>query len=290
MASSFQRAYPPATAAGGPVFWLPFQTGKLLVQGGEQGIKLIHIEEAEMAQLQPQNVLHVGSLAGIACLAFEVDAEQSVSQGWQALSLRALFGQIDDAAYSAAGYASQLLHWQRHSRYCPACGAPNGDLAESWGRQCTQCGHMGFPLVSPAVLVLVHNGEHVLLAHQPGWGPRYSILAGFVEPGESLEECVRREVAEEVGVEITDITYAGSQPWPFPHQLMVGFTARYAGGEIRPDQQEIDHAAWFRFDQVPPVPSLISLSGQLIMAWIEKQRSAHGKSQEEKSRLAGMGK
>jgi NAD+ diphosphatase len=141
-------------------------------------------------------------------------------------------------------------------------------LSEAWSRSCTNCTHIGYPPVTPAILVLVHDGERVLLAHQPGWGSRYSILAGFVEPGESLEECVRREVMEEVSIEITDITYIGSQPWPFPHQLMIGYIARYVSGEIRIQEQELDDAAWFHIDQLPELPSPISLSRQIVTKWV----------------------
>jgi len=114
-------------------------------------------------------------------------------------------------------------------------------------RQCPNCGYIGYPPVTPAILVLVHDGPRVLLAHKSGWGTMHSIIAGFVVPGESLEECVQREVKEAVGVEITDITYVSSQPWPFPHQLMVGFMARYVSGEICPDQTEIDQAAFVTY-------------------------------------------
>ncbi len=135
-------------------------------------------------------------------------------------------------------------------------------------RRCAQCGHERFPQVSPAVLILVHDGaDRILLAHKPGWGDRYSILAGFVLPGESLEECVQREVEEEVGVRVTDLQYVGSQPWPFPHQLMIGFTARHRSGDIRIDTLELDHAAWFDANALPALPPPLSLSRQMIDAW-----------------------
>jgi NAD+ diphosphatase len=272
MASTFQRAYPPATPASGPAFWLPFREHELLVQENEQGVNLLHTDEGGIASIHPHSRLYVGTIDGTACMACEVSAEQPVPQGWRTLGLRALFGQLDDTAYSAAGYASQILHWQRNSRYCPACGAPNGPLAMNWERRCTRCSHIGYPPVIPAILILVHDGEHILLAHQPGWGKRYSILAGFVEPGETLEESVRREVAEEVGIEIDDVTYISSQPWPFPTQLMVGFQARYATGELHPNQQELDDAAWFHVDALPELPPPLSLSHRLILAWARSLR------------------
>ncbi len=188
------------------------------------------------------------------------------------LTLLLLDDTADDDAYGVVGYASHILDWQRNSRFCPVCGNELDALSEEWMRKCSNCDYMGFPPVSPAILVLVHDGPRVLLAHKPGWGKRFSIVAGFVGPGESLEQCVQREVAEEVGVEIADITYISSQPWPFPHQIMIGFMARYVSGDICPDQKEIDEAAWFRFDQLPELPPPLSLSRQLINKWASAQQ------------------
>jgi NAD+ diphosphatase len=134
--------------------------------------------------------------------------------------------------------------------------------------------------VTPAILVLVHDGDRVLLTHKPGWGKRYSCIAGFVEPSESLEECVQREVSEEVGLEIADVSYVGSQPWPFPHQLMVGFTTRYVGGTIRLDERELDDAAWFHIDDLPEMPPPQSLAHYIITTWTASRRSAMGKNDE----------
>ena len=147
--------------------------------------------------------------------------------------MRDLYGVVSEGEYSLAGYAIQMVAWARDSLYCPACGAATEQRNHDWGRACTSCGRVRYPPVSPAVLILVHDGDNILLAHKPGWGARYSILAGFVEPGESLEECVRREAMEEAGVVIDNLVYRGSQPWPFPHQLMIGFNAQFASGEIK---------------------------------------------------------
>jgi NAD+ diphosphatase len=272
MTATFQRAYPPARPEPGPALWLPFRADELIVQQNEQGTSLIHTDEAGITSLQPLNPLYIGTIDGVACMACEINIDQPIPQGWRPLSLRTLFAQLDDTSFSAARYASQLLHWQRNSQFCPVCGSPKGQFAASWERRCTNCGHVGYPPVIPAVLALVHNGEHILLAHQPGWGKRYSILAGFVEPGESLEDCVRREVAEEVGIEVTNITYIGSQPWPFPTQLMVGFYARYLSGDLQPDQNELDDARWFHVDNLPETPARFSLSGQLITRWVNSLR------------------
>lgn len=272
MVSTFQRAYPGALPAPGPVYWFPFYGAKLIVQESVQGTALIYATDEDMASIQPQNTLFIGKIDEIGCKACEVDENLPLPQGWRAYDLRMLFGLLDETAYGVVGYASQLLHWQRTSRYCPACGTLNSSLGESWSRTCPQCGHTGYPPVIPAVLALVHNGEHILLSHKPGWGKRYSVFAGFVEPGESLEGCVSREVAEEASIKVTDITYFGSQPWPFPSQLMVGFQSRYAGGEPEADLQELDDVRWFHVDALPDLPSPLSLSYQLVKAWITTLR------------------
>lgn len=270
MVATFQRAYPATPLPPGPAYWFPFRGTKLILQDRT----LISATGESLVDLQPQQTLFVGTIDGVACLACEVDEQLPLSQNLRAFDLRALFGLLDETAYSVVGYASQLLHWQRTSRYCPACGTANGSLGESWSRTCPACGHTGYPPVIPAVLALVHNGEHILLSHKPGWGKRYSIFAGFVEPGESLEDCVRREVAEEAGITVADVTYCGSQPWPFPSQMMVGFQAHYATGEPQPDMQELDDVRWFHVDNLPDYPPQLSLSGQLITAWIRSLRPA----------------
>ena len=274
MPSSFVRAYPPAQPAPGPAFWLPFRNNELVVQTHEQGLTLIQ-DSAEIASmLEPSTPLYLGTLREIPCLACEVDPEAELLSEWRLVNLRALFGLVDDLVYNLAGYASQLLYWRRTSRYCPVCSHQTEPMSGDWGRHCPNCGHTGYPRVSPAILALVHNDDQVLLTHKPGWGDRYSIIAGFVEPGESLEECVKREVCEEVGVDLTDLVYVGSQSWPFPHQLMVGYMARYAGGEIRIDTTELDDANWFHVDKLPSLPAPLSLSRQMIDIWVASQ---HGK-------------
>lgn len=273
MAPTFLRAYPPELPTPGPAYWFPFQGDRLVVQEQGSGIVPIQSDAAGMAAVEPQAVLYLGTLNGIPCQACELHPDLALPAGWRALSLRALFGQIDDAAYGVAGYASQLLFWQRQSRFCPTCGSKTEMLPASWAQQCLNCGYIGYPPVIPAILVLVHDGgERALLTHKPGWNKLYSIIAGFVEPGESLEDCVHREVYEEVGVSVTDITYMGSQPWPFPQQLMIGYTARYTGGEVRPDLQELDDAQWFHIDALPELPAQLSLSWQIIHAWETAQR------------------
>ncbi|GAC1565310.1 MAG: NAD(+) diphosphatase [Ktedonobacteraceae bacterium] len=273
MFPTFIRAYPPSQPALDRTYWLPFIKDEVLVERHGKEIALIQADRQEMqAQLLPQEVLYIGVFDGVPCMACEVGPEFAVPAELHAISLRELFSKLDDDAYGVVGYALQLLYWRRTSHYCPVCGHIPQDEVGTWGRRCPNCGHIAYPHVTPAILALVHDGERMLLTHKPGWGKRYSCIAGFTEPGESLEECVQREVYEEVGLEVTDVQYVGSQPWPFPHQLMVGYTARYVGGTLRLEEQELDDALWFSIDALPEMPPPLSLAYHIIKGWIETTR------------------
>ena len=269
----FVHAYPPARPALGPTLWLPFSKGELLMQASEGPSHLHRGDSSSVEALNLRAPLYLGTLDGTACLAAEFEPDLDPPEGWVARSLRDLYGQLSEAEYALAGYASQMLYWRRTSGFCPVCGHRTEAREGDWGRLCPECSHISYPHVTPATLILVYDGPRLLLAHKPGWGTRYSILAGFVEPGESLEECVRREAREETGIELTELEYAGSQPWPYPHQLMVGFTARYDGGEIRVDGVELDHANWFTVESLPDLPSAVSLSRKMIDRWVARQKS-----------------
>lgn len=186
--------------------------------------------------------------------------------------LRALHGRLDAAHYRLAGRAVQVVEWDRTHRFCGSCGHATERLATETARRCPHCGALHYPRVSPAVIVRITRGDRILLARGPGSPPgRFSVLAGFVEPGETLEETVAREVREEVGIRVADVRYFGSQPWPFPHSLMVAFTAEYAGGELRLQPDEIEEAGWFTADALPTVPPSLSVAWSLIDDWVQKQ-------------------
>jgi NAD+ diphosphatase len=167
-----------------------------------------------------------------------------------------------------------MLEWDRGNRFCGACGAPLAMRSDVRAKECTACGRLVFPRISPAIIVAIERGARLLLARSARFAEElYSVLAGFVEPGETLEEAVYREVKEEVGITVKNIRYFGSQPWPFPDSLMVGFTAEYDAGEIAIDGEEIVAARWFAADQLPSIPGPISIARRLIDAFIEKQRN-----------------
>ena len=185
--------------------------------------------------------------------------------------LRQVYGRLDEDLFWIAARAVQIVDWDRTHQFCGRCGVRMEPQSTERAKRCPECGLLHFPRLAPAVIVLVEREDKLLMARSRHFASgMYSVLAGFVEPGESLEEAVIREVKEEVGISIKDIQYFGSQSWPFPHSLMIGFTATYGGGEISMDDAEIEDAGWFSVDKLPPLPGKISIARKLIDWFIEK--------------------
>ena len=182
-----------------------------------------------------------------------------------------LYGRVDDLRWTLAGRAVQLVDWDRTTRFCGRCGTATEPMPGERARRCPSCGLLAFPRLAPAVITLIERDGEALLARGRAFPvPMYSCIAGFVEPGETMEEAVHREVHEEVGVSITDVRYISSQPWPFPHSLMIGFEATWAGGDIVIDEKEIVDAQWFRADDLPMIPPGMSIARTLIDRWLER--------------------
>jgi NAD+ diphosphatase len=208
------------------------------------------------------------------CWAVGVDHSLRAPDGYRWANLRELGGAWPTEEWALAGRAVQLVEWRRTHRFCGRCGQPTEPSPGERAMRCPSCGHLAFPELSPAVIVLIHKGDQVLLAANRSFrGGMYSILAGFVEPGEDLEGAVHREVFEEVGLRLTNLHYVASQPWPFPHSLMIGYTADWESGEIHPDGEEIIDARWHSIDDLPPIPPSISIARRLIDDWV---REVHG--------------
>jgi NAD+ diphosphatase len=213
--------------------------------------------------------LYLGRLGGLDCWASELAAGAAApapGNSWQ--GLRTLFSVLEDSQFALAGRALQLIDWDRTHQFCGRCGTPTEAKREERVRVCPACKHSAYPRVAPAVMGLVRRKNQILLARSPHFPPgMWSALAGFVEPGESLEQCLAREVAEEVGVQISNIRYYTSQSWPFPHSLMIAFTCEWVSGELRPQDGEIEAANWFDVLQLPKLPSRISIARRLIDAF-----------------------
>jgi NAD+ diphosphatase len=219
---------------------------------------------------EPLRSLYLGLLAGKQCWVAELPKEAAAPAGMSWEGLRTLFSVLDDAHFALAGRALQLVDWDRTHQFCGRCGARTEAHRAERVRVCPACKLSAYPRVAPAVMALVTRGREILLARSPHFPPgMYSALAGFVEPGESLEQCVTREVAEEVGVAIARPRYFASQSWPFPHSLMIAFVCDWVSGEIKPQESEIEEAKWFEVLQLPRLPSKISIARRLIDAVVE---------------------
>ena len=217
--------------------------------------------------------LYLGRLGGVDCWTAELPANAAPPAGLSWEGLRPLFSVLDDDHFALAGRALQLLQWDRDHQFCGRCGTPTQPKREERVRVCPACKLSAYPRVAPAVMALVHRGKELLLARSPHFpAGMYSALAGFVEPGESLEQCVAREVAEEVGVSVRSCRYFASQSWPFPHSLMIAFICEWSSGEIRPQAGEIEEANWFDLLHLPKLPSKISIARRLIDAVCQEIR------------------
>ncbi len=262
----------PPQGRSGPAWWFVFRESKLLVYQEPSPVRppyLVDLGELGLTALSEQ---YLGRLDNRPCYAAEVAEGTIPPPDMTFEGLRQVYGRLDEDLFWIATRAVQIVDWDRTHRFCGRCGVPLNTKATERAKECPQCGLLHFPRLAPAIIVLVERGNELLLARSRHFMPgMYSVLAGFVEPGESLEEAVVREVREEVGIEIKDIKYFGSQPWPFPHSLMIGFTASYAGGEISLDDDEIENAGWFAVDNLPRIPGKISIARKLIDWFIEKQ-------------------
>ena len=254
----------PPPAQDSPALWFAFQHGSIVVQNVESAALPCCASLADHG-IAPVRSHYLGLLGKQHCYAAEVDAAHPLPEGWSTLGLRDLFGMVDGTVAALSGRALQIIDWERNHQFCSRCGTPMKARTDERARACPSCQFTSYPPVSPAVMVLITRGRELLLARKSVWPPgRYSAIAGFVEPGEMLEDTVVRETREEVGVEVNELRYFGSQPWPFPHSLMVAFTAEYAGGEVRPDGIEIEEAAWFDAEALPRLPPSVSISRRLI--------------------------
>jgi NAD+ diphosphatase len=258
-----------------PSWWFAFQENKLLVYEESSQCNLpclVNFAELGLTTLQEH---YLGRLDNHPCYAVEVAEGTILPIGMTFKGLRQIYGCLNEDLFWIAARAVQIVDWDRTHQFCGRCGVQLRTMSTERAKECPQCGLLLFPRLAPAIIVLVERANKLLLArsrHFPS--DMYSVIAGFVEPGESLEEAVTREVNEEVGVDVKDIRYFGSQPWPFPHSLMIGFTATYAGGEISIQDEEIEDANWYSVDNLPRIPDKISIARKLIDWFLEKQEES----------------
>jgi NAD+ diphosphatase len=209
--------------------------------------------------------LFIGSIGNTQFFASKVPADIEPPDGWCFTSLRSLFGIVAEDLVAAIGTAIHLLEWDANSQFCGRCSAATALKEDERAKLCPECGLLIFPRISPAIIVAVLDHGRILLGcNKRHTKAMYSLVAGFVEAGENLEQAVKREIREEVSVEVENIQYWGSQPWPFPDSLMIGFTAEYKSGAIKVDGEELIDAGWFSPDSMPLIPPCGSISRKII--------------------------
>jgi NAD+ diphosphatase len=256
--------------------WFAFRGDELLVFEDDP-IRVPLVRDPEDLGLHVSFRWEIGDLDEHPCWAAEASQDDGPPEGMVFRNLRSFFYGVDEEFFRMAGRAKQFVGWHATHRFCGRCGGKTEPASGELAKRCTRCGMMHYPRLSPAAIVLVRNGDRILLARSPGFSPGlYSVLAGFVEPGESIEEAVVREVREEAGIEVRNVRYFGSQSWPFPNSLMIGFTADYAGGELTPEPGEIEDAGWYGADELPEIPVRVPARVSIARAMIDDFVKQHG--------------
>ena len=249
------------------VYWFIFFNDQLLLQ--KKG-ETYTIPYSINPPVPVKNVLEVSLLEDMPACTASVDTPLEETAEYLPMGLRASYDYLDPVLHKIAGKAYELIYWDQHIRFCPSFGTKTV-MQTTISKQCPNCKYEIYPVVSPAILVLIRKGDAILLVHARNFrGSFYGLVAGFLETGETLEECVRREVMEETGLEINNITYFGNQPWPYPSNLMVGFIADYVSGTIRLQDEELSEGAFFTKDNLPELPRKLSLARKMIDWWLEQ--------------------
>lgn len=250
-------------------YYFVFCKDELMLEKCPDGTFTVPLTEEPPVELKPwTTVLNITPLDAVEVCSYAIDSPVTDNERYEMCPLRQSYYRLPLPLYLKAGKCAELLYWDRNTRFCGVCGGTmkfHTDIS----KRCDQCGKEVWPQLAPAVIVLIHRGEEVLLARGRNFrSDFFGLIAGFVETGETLEEAVRREVMEETGIRIKNIRYFGSQPWPYPSGLMVGFHADYDGGELHVQREELKKAGWFHRDHLPKIPEKLSIARQLIDDWL----------------------
>ncbi|AKB74141.1 NADH pyrophosphatase [Methanosarcina lacustris Z-7289] len=252
--------------------WFIFRGRDILLKVRKNPEAIPKIRDLREFGLPAVREQYLGILEGTHCYSVELPADVRAPEGMEFVDLRKAHSEISEGCFELVNKAVQVMEWDRTNQFCSRCGTKTLQKPGERGKECPACGELFYPRISPAVIVLIRKGHEILLARSPNFPPgMYSLVAGFVEPGESAEAAVAREVWEEVGIKIKNINYFGTQAWPFPNSLMIGFTAEYDSEDIRPDGVEIEDAKWFSVEELPALPGKISISRKLIDHFLEEK-------------------
>ena len=253
-------------------YYFVFCKGDIMLERLEDGTYTIPYLEQAPTEIKPwTNVMNISPLGDRDVRTYRIDTPVTNDSRYEMCGLRPSYYKLPFELYLKAGKCQEILYWDQNTRYCGVCGAPM-KMHTDISKRCTECGKEVWPQLATAIIVLVHRGDEVLLVHAKNFRSNFfGLVAGFVETGETLEEAVHREVMEETGLTIDNIRYFGSQPWPYPCGLMVGFEAEYVSGEIKLQQEELAAGAWFTKDNLPTIPEKLSIARKLIDYWLEKQ-------------------
>ena len=253
-------------------YYFVFCKGDIMLERLENGTYTIPYLEQAPTEIKPwTNVMNISPLGDRDVRTYRIDTPVTNDSRNEMCGLRPSYYKLPFELYLKAGKCQEILYWDQNTRYCGVCGAPM-KMHTDISKRCTECGKEVWPQLATAIIVLVHRGDEVLLVHAKNFRSNFfGLVAGFVETGETLEEAVHREVMEETGLTIDNIRYFGSQPWPYPCGLMVGFEADYVSGEIKLQQEELAAGAWFTKDNLPTIPEKLSIARKLIDYWLEKQ-------------------
>ena len=254
-------------------YYFVFCKGDIMLERLEDGTYTIPYLEQAPTEIKPwTNVMNISPLGDRDVRTYRIDTPVTNDSRYEMCGLRPSYYKLPFELYLKAGKCQEILYWDQNTRYCGVCGAPM-KMHTDISKRCTECGKEVWPQLATAIIVLVHRGDEVLLVHAKNFRSNFfGLVAGFVETGETLEEAVHREVMEETGLTIDNIRYFGSQPWPYPCGLMVGFEADYVSGEIKLQQEELAAGAWFTKDNLPTIPEKLSIARKLIDYWLEKQK------------------
>lgn len=254
------------------VYWIIFCDNKLLLEKNNDFYSFPFSLEPPFLK-DEDNIHTITKKNGKIYKTFNIDntEECNLKSPYQFVDLRESYELIPQEDYNIAGKASQYLYWDKFSIYCSHCGTKTIRISNIC-KKCPKCNHEFFPSIAPAVIVRIHKDDSILLVRARNFRGKFNgLVAGFLEGGETLEECVQREVMEETGIKIKDIKYFGSQSWPYPSGIMIGFTANYVDGAIKIQEEELASAGFFKKDNLPEIPKKLSIARRMIDAWLQEK-------------------